>query len=278
MNNMKKRMTVKSLLLVPALAAVLVLTGCTSTGNSGAPATATASHLTQILKSKTIRIAVSAETAPWGSLNASGEYEGFDIDMAKALGESLGAKVEFVSATNESRIPLLQTAKADAVVASFSATDARAQTVDFSIPYASTATVFAVPKDSPIKSYADLAGKSISSTRGSGGEKLLQSQFPGSKAVLFASFADSVQALKSRKVDAFVELSSIIGPLVATDSSFRILDGPALVPTLTSIGIRQGDQQWLNYLNTFIRNYTNSGADEAAYEKWFHTTMPASLK
>ncbi len=275
MNNMKKRMTGKSL-LVPALAAVLILTGCTSTGNSGAPATA--SHLTQILKSKTIRIAVSSETAPWGSLNASGEYQGFDIDMAKALGDSLGAKVEFVNTTNESRIPLLQTAKADAVVASFSATNARAQMIDFSIPYASTATVFAVPKDSPIKSYADLAGKSISSTRGSGGEALLKSQFPGSTAVLFASFADSVQALKSRKVDAFVELSSIIGPLVATDSSLRILDGPALVPTLTSIGISQGDQQWLNYLNTFIRNYTNSGADEAAYDKWFHTTMPASLK
>jgi polar amino acid transport system substrate-binding protein len=164
------------------------------------------------------------------------------------------------------------------VIASFTATDTRAQQVGFTIPYASGGTLIAVAASSPIKSYSDLNGKSVSASRGSIGEAILKSQFPKVNPVLFNSFADSVQALKSNKVDALIENNVVTPELAATDSSIKVLAGPVLQPALMSLGVQQGDQVWMNYLNTFIRNYNINGENEAASQKWLHQAMPDFLK
>lgn len=266
--------------LAGVVAALALLTaGCSSGGSSstGAGSAPSDSHLARVLKSHTVRVGVQTEAAPWGVKQSDGSYEGFDIEIAKALGESLGAEVKFVAATNESRIPMLQSDKADVMIASFTATNERAQQVAFTIPYAAGGTLIAVPKDSPIKSYDDLAGKSVSASRGSIGEAILASHFPDAKPALFNTFADSVQALRSGKVDALIENNVIVPDLVSGNSSLRILDGPVLEPSLMSIGVQQGDEVWLDYLNTFIRNYNISGQNEAASQKWLHQSMPAFL-
>lgn len=270
------------LLLVPAVALALTLGGCSSGGASNGSGAATGavgdSHLTQILKSKTVRIAVSADSPGYGVMNSSGAHEGFDIDVANALGASLGAKVEFVTATNESRIPLLQTDKADAVIATFTASDARAQVVDMSEPYAASSTVFMVPAGSPISSYADLDGKAVATSRGSVGEQILKASFPNAKITGFNTTADSIQALKSGKVDALIENNAIVGGLVKKEpSAFQVLKGDPIKPALFSIGVKQGDQTWLNYLNNFLRNYNISGQNEASLQKWFGLSLPPFL-
>lgn len=272
--------SVRKKLLVGVAAMLAVTTaGCTSGGAGAAGGSSPSqSHLQRVLKSKTVRIAVQSEAAPWGVLQSGGTYEGFDIDIAKALGQALGAKVQFVSTTNESRIPLLQADKVDVVIASFTATNERAQSVAFTIPYATGGTMIAVPANSPIKSYADLAGKTVSASRGSIGETILKSKFPKAKPSLFNSFADSVQALKSHKVDALIENNVIVPELVAKDPSLKVLSGPVLNPSLMSMGVRQGDQVWLDYLNTFIRNYNVSGQNDASSRKWLHQPMPDFLK
>ena len=273
---------VKKKVLVGVVAALAVLgtAGCTSqsaqAGSGGS--SASNSHLDRILKSKTIKIAVQSEAAPWGVQQSDGHYEGFDIDIANALGKALGAKVEFTAATNESRIPLLQSDKVDVVIASFTATNERAKQVAFTVPYAAGGTLIAVPANSPIHSYDDLKGKTVSASRGSIGETILKSHFPDANPSLFNSFADSVQALKSGKVDALIENNVIVPQLVAQDSSLRILQGPVLEPSLMSMGIQQGDQVWMDYLNTFIRNYNVSGENDASSQKWLHQPMPDFLK
>lgn len=263
-----------------ALALLSATAGCTSAGaqTSSGGSAASNSHLTRILKSKTIKIAVQSEAAPWGVQQSDGHYEGFDIDIANALGKALGAKVEFTAATNESRIPLLQADKVDVVIASFTATNERAQQVAFTVPYAAGGTLIAVPANSSIHSYADLKGKTVSASRGSIGEAILTSHFPDATPSLFNSFADSVQALKSGKVDALIENNVIVPELVSKDPSLRILEGPVLEPSLMSMGIQQGDQVWMDYLNTFIRNYNVSGENDASSQKWLHQPMPDFLK
>jgi polar amino acid transport system substrate-binding protein len=51
-----------------------------------------------------------------------------------------------------------------------------------------------------------------------------------------------------------------------------------LEPSLMAMGVQQGDQVWLNYLNNFIRNYNVSGENDAASRKWLHQPMPDFLK
>jgi polar amino acid transport system substrate-binding protein len=273
----------KTMLAIVIAVVALLSAGCMSRSDSGggsgsASGSVSDSHLTRVLKSHTLRVGVQTEAAPWGVRQSDGSYQGFDIDIAKALGKALGAKVQFVPASNESRIPMLQADKADVMIASFTATDERAQQVAFTIPYAAGGTLIAVPKDSSIKSYADLAGKTVSASRGSIGEQILESHFPKAQPSLFNTFADSVQALKSGKVDALIENNVIVPDLVRKDSNLRILQGPVLEPSLMAMGVQQGDQVWLDYLNNFIRNYNVSGENDAASRKWLHQPMPAYLK
>jgi polar amino acid transport system substrate-binding protein len=45
-----------------------------------------------------------------------------------------------------------------------------------------------------------------------------------------------------------------------------------------AMGIKQGDQVWMNYLNNFIRNYNVSGKNDQASQKWLSQPMPDFLK
>jgi len=145
-------------------------------------------------------------------------------------------------------------------------------------PYAASSTVFMVPAGSPVASYADLDGKSVATSRGSVGEQILKANFPNAKIAGFNTTAASIQALKSGKVDALIENNAIIGGLVKNEpSAFQVLKGDPIRPALFSIGAKQGDQTWLNYINNFIRNYTISGQNEASLQKWFGLDLPPVL-
>ncbi|KHO19239.1 transporter substrate-binding domain-containing protein [Mycolicibacterium setense] len=261
-----------------ALAAItaLVLAGCTSSGQTG---TSQSSVLNKVLTSKKITVGVFADAPPYGVMNSSGEYEGFDIDKARALADSLGARVEFVSATNASRIPMLETGKADVVIAALTNLDERAQVVALTRPYASEGQLVVVPADSPIRSYDDLTGRTVASTRGSVPATILEAEFPQAKPSLFEAVADSIQALRSGKVDALMESTAVVAGVRASQGdAVRVLDAPPLAPSFVSFGIKMGDQLWLNYLNNFVMNYNISKAASESYNKWLGMDVPALIK
>ena len=66
---------------------------------------------------------------------------GYDVDFAKALAKSLGVKLELVATNPANRIPLLQSGKADLIVADITITPERAQVIDFSTLFRDRTTV-----------------------------------------------------------------------------------------------------------------------------------------
>lgn len=261
---------------VALAATAVVLAGCTSSGQAG---TAQASVLSKVLSSKKVTIGVFADAPPYGVMNSSGEYQGFDIDKARALADSLGAQVEFVSTTNASRIPMLETGKADVIIAALTNLDERAQVVALTRPYASEGQLVVVPANSPIHDYAGLAGRTVAATRGSVPATILENEFPEAKPSLFEAVADSIQALRSGKVDALMESTAVVAGIRASEgAAVRVLDAPPLAPSFVSFGAEMGDQVWLNYLNNFILNYNISKAANESYNKWLGMDVPELIK
>lgn len=263
---------------IAALAAVVLASGCTSAGQTGGAATGP-STLTKILESKKIVVGVFADAPPYGVMNSSGQYEGFDIDKARALADSLGAEVEFVSTTNASRIPMLETAKVDVIIAALTNLDERAQVVAMTRPYASEGQLVVVPADSDIRTYDDLIGRNVAATRGSVPATILETRFPQANASLFDAVADSIQALRSGKVDALMESTAVVADIRDSEGdAVRVLEAPALSPSLVSFGVKMGDQVWLNYLNNFILNYNISDAANESYNRWLGMDVPDLIK
>ncbi|MEN6327686.1 MAG: transporter substrate-binding domain-containing protein, partial [Syntrophomonas sp.] len=165
---MKKRFVLGIALLL--IFAVFV-GGCgtsTKANNSSAP-TAQQSTLEKVLKTKQLTVACALTFPPFGSKDASGKPEGYDVDLANELAKSLGAKLTIIDVTSANRIPYLETGKADIVMADFTRTLERAQKIDFTDPYVVAGETLLVKKGSGIKGITDLKGKTVAVVKGGTG-------------------------------------------------------------------------------------------------------------
>lgn len=97
----------------------------------------------------------------------TGEYSGMEIDLAKKMAENLGVDVEFTTVTAATRGELLDSGDIDCVLATFTITDERKQSWDFTTPYYTDYVSVLVEDASGIKSLADLDGKVIGVSSGS---------------------------------------------------------------------------------------------------------------
>jgi putative lysine/arginine/ornithine/histidine/octopine transport system substrate-binding protein len=102
-----------------------------------------------------IRIATEGAYAPFNLIDANGELQGFDVDIANALCAEMKADCELVAQDWDGIIPGLLTRKYDAIIASMSITEERLRVVDFSERYYSNVLAFAAAKDSDFKTDKD---------------------------------------------------------------------------------------------------------------------------
>src|SRR3954447_570594 len=88
----------------------------------GAGTAAAGEDLDRVMKSGTIRIAIIGGNPPYSKMSPSGEPEGYDIDIGKAIADALKVKPEFITTDIPGRITSLQTHKADLTIADFTKT------------------------------------------------------------------------------------------------------------------------------------------------------------
>ncbi len=169
--------------------------------------------------------------------------------------------------------PCCKSNRVDVNISAWTATDERAQTAGFTIPYDAHGAGVLFKKGQNIKSYKDIAGKTVSVARGSTNDTIVTNDFPTAKVVRFDAIADVISAVKTGKVDAAVESSYTVAQAAKSDSNLQDISNPPLDPQLVSMGVLQGDQVWMNYLNNFIRNLIASGEDNRLHEKWLNEPL-----
>ena len=99
----------------------------------------------------TIRIGTEGAYPPWNYTEANGELAGFEIDLANAMCEKMGATCEFVAQDWDGIIPALMNGRYDAIMAGMSITDARREQINFSTGYVTDPAYFLSPKSSPLQ-------------------------------------------------------------------------------------------------------------------------------
>jgi len=234
------------------------------------------SILEKVIENKKVRVGILTDYAPWGSRNAQGEYEGFDVDIAYSLGEALAVDVELISIEAPARVPSLVSGKIDVIIGCLTPTNERAKTVNFTIPYASEGLVLMVWADNEdVKSYHDLAGKTVAIVRGGTPDTGTTKVAPDANIIRFDTIADAFTAFKSKKTEVFVEEEFMVYYQVSADSRFKTVGEP-FHRGLISFGVKKNEQEWLNYLNNFLTNLRFTGELAEIFKKWFGA-KPASL-
>lgn len=146
---------------------------------------AQADQLADIKAAGVVKVATFDANPPFGSVDAkTHQIVGYDVDFAQALAASLGVKLELVATNPANRIPLLQSGKADLIVADITITPERAQVIDFSVPYFVTGQQFLVPASSPDK-LDEYSRARIGAVKGTTGEQALHQRFPQSRVLAY---------------------------------------------------------------------------------------------
>ena len=103
----------------------------------------------------------------------TGEYSGLEIELAKALADKLGVDVEFTAVTAATRTELLDSGDIDCVLATFTITDERKESWDFTTPYYTDYVSVLVEDSTGIKALGDLVDATVGVSSGSTSAKSL---------------------------------------------------------------------------------------------------------
>lgn len=238
-----------------------------------APSLARADKLQDILEAGVIRVTVFGDVPPFGSQNVNRELEGFDIDLARMLAESLGVELELVQATAANRIPYLLTDKSDVNVAAMSVTAERAKQVLYSAPYADTSLAVFGPASAEIAAAGDIGSLSTAVAKGTTEDIMLTAAAPDAEIMRTEDNATAVQAYLSGQADLLAANSVVVvelakqNPDAEFDFKFALRRAPA------HITVRMGEHNLLRWLDTFIFQQTLNGELNALHEKWLGGPM-----
>lgn len=213
MKNLKK---VFALLL--AVAMLFAFAGC---GNTD---TASEGEKTDNSDVATLVMGTNAAFPPYEYVDDNGKIIGIDAEIAEAVAEKLGMKLEIKDMEFDSLLTAVQSGAIDIALAGMTVNDERKLSVNFSDTYATGIQVVIVKEDSAIKTVDDLADKMIGVQAGTTGDIYCTDDFGQDHVKQYNNGALAVAALKNGQVDCVVIDNEPAKNFVAANSGLKILD------------------------------------------------------
>ncbi len=243
-----------------------LLVACTWFASGGAMAQ---TALDDIMKAKEIKIAIPTDFPPYGFVGTDLRPQGLDVDMANYIGAKLGVEVELVPVTSANRIAYLQTKKADLVISTLGKNPEREKVIDFTSAYSPFFIAVFGPKTLTVKGPADLAGKSISVTRGSVDDMELTKIAPPSTDLRrFEDNNATVSAFVAGQVQLMATSAQVAGSMMARNPQLNAEYKFVLKDSPNFIGVAKGDDKLRLKVNEIIAAAKqNSDLDKMA-QKW----------
>jgi polar amino acid transport system substrate-binding protein len=258
----------KTLTAIGALCATLLL-----------PLGAQADTYADIMAAKKIRISTDLAIPPSGMLDADLKPTGSDVETAQLLASDWGLELEIVQTTGATRIPNLQTNKADIVISTLSVTPQRAEVIDFSVPYAALRSVIGAPKASEIKGWDDLKGQAVTVTRGTTQDTELTAMAAerGFTVTRYDDDATMVTAAVSGQAKMVATSATLVNQIGKRNESLgfepkfdiRIFD--------LAIGVRKNEPELKAKLDEWVSANLKNGKLNEIYQKYHGSPLPAEM-
>ena len=256
-----KKINRRSFLAAAGLtAAALALTACGGSASSTASSTASSAASSEAAST-------SAAFPPYEMTTDAGEFEGIDIDTAKAIAEKLGLELQIDDMDFDAALLAVQQGKADMVMAGVTVTDERQNVMDFTDSYATGIQSIIVKEDSDIASVDDLAGKKIGTQRGTTGYLYCSDDFGDENVVAYDNGLTAVQMLNNGQVDCVVIDNAPAKEFIAANPGLKLLD-TAYVEESYAIGVGKGNTELKDAINTALEELKADGTLQAIVDKY----------
>lgn len=253
---------------------------------SSSVALAQSDTIQKIRDSGTITMGVRESSGVLSYTLGGSKYVGYHVaicekaveDLEKVVGKKI--KISYQPVTSQNRIPLVQNGTVDIECGSTTNNAARAKDVSFAYTTFVEEVRMVVKANSPIKSVADLDGKTVATTTGTTSVQTLRrnkrAEKLNFKEVYGKDHADSFLLVEGGRADVFVMDGSLIAGLVARSKNpadFKIVGEPLSVEPI-AIMVRKDDANLLKSVNATITNLVKTGEINKLYDKWFMQPTP----
>jgi polar amino acid transport system substrate-binding protein len=248
-----------------ALLASLVALGTLSLS----PVAQAQSALEGIEKARLIKIAIPTDFPPYGFVGTDLKPQGLDVDMANYIGSKMGVKVELVPVTSANRIAYLQTRKADLVISTLGKNPEREKVIDFTFAYSPFFQAIFGAKSINVKSMNDLAGKTVSVTRGAIEDQELTKVAPaGTDIKRFEDNNATVAAFVAGQVQLLATGASVAGAMMQKNPKLEAEYKILLKDSPNFIGVGKGEDALRSRVNAIINDAKASGDLDKMAQKW----------
>lgn len=192
-------------------------------------------------------------------------YEGIDVEIADAIAQKLGLKLEVQDIDFDSALMAVQNGKSDIAMAGITVKPDRQEVMDFSNFYAKGVQVVIVPEGSDI-TLDNLGDQLIGTQRGTTGYEYCKDDYGEDHVVAYDNGATAVQALVNGQVDAVVIDNEPAKAFVAANTGLTILD-TAYADEDYAIALKKGSPL-MEDINKALKELQDDGTIDAIVGKY----------
>jgi len=236
-------------------------------------AVAEARTLDEIIKSGVVKIGTVPNLPPLSSRNTKGEWEGFDIDIAKLLAAKMGVKIEFVPNDVPARIPSVVGGLVDFGMGAITRNSRRMKVVDFTFPlHTENLAVLLTDKVTGVDSWEDLNDPkyTLVGCRGCGPVNFVKANTPKAKLLLVDNPADMVRSVAQGRANGLIANLDFYPALLRAHPSVNWVILPKIIRTAyCAIAVAKGNHSVLSFLNAALWEIQNTGTHDAIWEKHY---------
>jgi ABC-type polar amino acid transport system ATPase subunit len=234
------------------------------------------SVLRNVKKRGSMRVGIVDSAPPMCYQNDCGESVGFDADLARLIADRLNVSLEFVRLKNEDRINSLLTNEVDACVSKLNHTLSRDHIIDYSVSYLKNCKKILMYKDK-VGTKEELSDKSIAYVIGTSTAEEIETCFEKSglykpRFIGFETDEQAYNAMKEHKVDGYASDEILLQHYrdADRDNSDIVFHPNVCCNSYFAVGVAENDSEWLNEINSILRDIYGSGDYERLFKKWFN--------
>jgi glutamate/aspartate transport system substrate-binding protein len=202
------------------------------------------------------------------------------VDAVKKKLNMPNLQVKNIPVTSQNRIPLVQNGTVDIECGSTTNNKERQQQAAFSDTFFVIGTRLMTKKDSGIKDFDDLKGKTVVTTAGTTSERLLrkmnQDKNMGMNIISAKDHGDSFHTLESGRAVAFMMDDALLAGerAKAHNPNEWVIVGTPQSREAYGCMMRKDDPAFKKVVDDAIADYEKSGKADASYKKWFESPIP----
>lgn len=237
--------------------------------------------LEDIRREGVLRVGVNPNFPPMSSYGPTNELEGFDVDIAKKIGEALGVKVQLVPTEAAQRVPFLTAGRIDIALGALTITPERQALIDFTIPLHTEAMSVLTTDRIRATSWKDLDSPDITlvNMRGNLSVQVLKEKLPKAKVLLVDGNADTVRALAQGRADALVENIDFFKGFTANYPNVRWRTLPDhIFVAHCGIGFAKNNKELGAALDDLLRQWHADGTIAKTWERWYGAPMAVPVE